>query len=84
MSEFTVEQIKKGDVPWQPFQFVSVNFIVPGCVNSTTLGMIAKIADPASRTLTMDKAMSVIIACQAINRMMGRSINQGMYGENQA
>lgn len=79
MTDYSIAQVKKGDVPCLLFRYIGAAFVVHNRITSTTPAMIAKIADPASRRLTMDKALSVIISCQAINKMMGRPLNHGMY-----
>lgn len=78
---YTQEQICKGDVPWKPFHYVGI-YVLPGhLVTEATLQQITPLnfPDAKDRDIARKNANAVLIACKAINRMMGKPESSGMH-----
>ena len=77
---YTPGEIRRGNVPYMLFHYIGMDTIASGIVTSLSIARAQCIKDPAMRRLTHDRVMSVLIASQAINRMMGNSPTDGMFG----
>lgn len=82
MCDYTAGQIRRGHVPWVRFRYVGFDVVTDRKITHATPGELAPVQDVAARKLAIDRAVSVLVACQAINRMMGKHPNTGMYGED--
>lgn len=80
---YTPNEIKRGNVAWLPFHYLGFDVVAGGIVTHMSIAKAQLLKDPAMRRLTHDRVMSVLVACQAINRMMGKEPAEGMHAEGE-
>ena len=80
MRPLSDEEVRNGKVACRLWQYIGITTVAPiHITDSSLLRALTGSIKPSERNLAVSHVISVLIASQAINKMMGKPERAGMY-----